>query len=66
MARRLSKLRTMADWGAIVEELSASKGGSLLVKYCALTQVDLEIHRRGTNAPSPFTGNLLKPMSLKI
>ena len=26
MARRLSKLKTMADWGAMVEELSASQG----------------------------------------
>ena len=30
MTRRLSNLKTVADWGAIAEELSASKGSVLL------------------------------------
>jgi len=39
MTRRLSKLKTMADWGAMLEELSGSKGIALLIVACAPTQV---------------------------
>ena len=39
MTRRLSKLKTMADLGAMLEELSASKGRVLFMVSCALAEV---------------------------
>ena len=60
MTHRLSKLRTMADWGAMVEELSASRGSVLLAVACALTEAALETKRRRTDALSLSTGSLLQ------
>jgi glycine betaine/choline ABC-type transport system substrate-binding protein len=38
MTRRLSKLKTMADWGAMIQELSTSKGTTLQVATHAPTE----------------------------
>lgn len=39
MTRRLSKLKSLADWGAMVEELSASKGSAGPVRFRVLTRL---------------------------
>ena len=65
MTRRLSELKTMSDWGAILEELSASKGSALLVVAYALTEVTLGTDHRRTNALSLSTGSLPQPASLR-
>ena len=66
MINRLSKLKTMADWASMIEELSASKGNTLPGVVCALAEVVLETKRRTVIAPSPFTGSSLQLMSLRI
>ena len=63
MSRRLSRLRTMADWGTMLEELSASRGSTLLVVTHALTEIISETNRLHTSALSLSTGNLLRPVS---
>ena len=60
MARRLSKLRTMADWSAMLEELSASRGNALPAISYPLTEVVFEINRRHTGALSLSMGSLLQ------
>ena len=52
MTRRLLKLSTMAEWGAMLEELAASRGSALLVVACALTKVGLETNRGRTGVLS--------------
>ena len=66
MINRLSKLKTMADWASMIEELSASKGNPLPGVVCALAEVVLETKRRTVIAPSPFTGSSLQLMSPRI
>ena len=59
MVNRLSKLKTMADWASMIEELSASRGNPLLGVVCTLAEVVLETKRRAAIALSPFTGGSL-------
>lgn len=65
MIRRLSQLKSVADWGAMVEELSVSKGSTLLLWSCSVTKVILEVNRRRTSAPLRFMGNLMRHPSLR-
>lgn len=65
MVNRLSKLKTMADWASMIEELSASKGDPLPRVVCALAEVVLETKRRTAIVLSPFTGSSLPLMSLR-
>jgi hypothetical protein len=63
MIRHLAKLMTMADWGAMLEEMSASKGSPLLVMTWTPTEVVLETNHMRTNALSLSTGSLPQPAS---
>ena len=63
MTRRLSRLRTIADWGAMLEELSASRGRASLVLDCALAETIMETNHYRTGALSLSTGSSLQPVS---
>ena len=43
MNRRLSKLRTMADWGAMLQEVVASKGNVLSILVAARAQTEASL-----------------------
>jgi hypothetical protein len=43
MGRRLSKLRTMADWGTMLQEVVASKGNTLLRFVVARAQTEASL-----------------------
>jgi len=62
MTRRLSRLRTIADWGAMLEELSASKGSASLLVACALAEIVSKTNRCRTAALSLSMGSLLQPV----
>jgi len=63
MTRRLTKLRTMADKGVALEELSNPRGSTLPVVACVLAKVMLETERGSTCALSLSTGSLLRLVS---
>jgi len=43
MNRRLSKLKTAADWGAMLQEVVASKGNALLILVAARAQTEASL-----------------------
>ena len=65
MNRHLSKLKAMADWGAMLQELSGSRGNALLVVVLHRLKSLLETNWRSTSACSLSTGSLLQLGSRK-
>jgi len=43
MDRRLSKLKTVADWGAMLQEVAASKGNALSILVAARAQTEVSL-----------------------
>lgn len=43
MDRRLSKLRTVADWGSMLQEVAASKGNALSILVAARAQTEVRL-----------------------
>ena len=65
MNRRLSKLRSIADWEAMLQEVSTSKGNTLLAMVFVPTEAIFEINRRRTGARSLSMGSSLRLTSQK-